>query len=210
MFFLFCSFISCLRCYLSFFSFLLCSFPLCSFLFFLVTCLSFLSCCCYISGAAYRLEKDLLTITKHEWMAESEEKKLLGSNSFILKCFFCYIYFLFPIFHLLFSLFCYFVFSFFSLCNFKFYQFNFFYLTCIFLIFIILYIMYYYFFLICFVFTIFLSIFSDWYETSVATIFFSPFLSDLHNSLKFMILLVASIFKFNLIFFHFSKCSLWN
>ena len=38
----------------------------------------FLSYFDYFAGAAYRLEKDLLTITKHEWVADVEEKKLLG------------------------------------------------------------------------------------------------------------------------------------
>ena len=33
------------------------------------------------TGAAYRQEKDLLTILKHEWIAEKEEMKLLGEKN---------------------------------------------------------------------------------------------------------------------------------
>eukprot|EP00596_Hydrurales_sp_CCMP1899_P001486 CAMPEP_0119035286 /NCGR_PEP_ID=MMETSP1177-20130426/2217_1 /TAXON_ID=2985 /ORGANISM="Ochromonas sp, Strain CCMP1899" /LENGTH=119 /DNA_ID=CAMNT_0006993309 /DNA_START=592 /DNA_END=951 /DNA_ORIENTATION=+ len=32
------------------------------------------------AGAAYRMEKDLLTITTHQWVSDLEEKKLLGDS----------------------------------------------------------------------------------------------------------------------------------
>jgi hypothetical protein len=44
---------------------------------------------CVLLGAAYRLEKDLLTMRKHESVGESEEKRLLGAL-FVVCQFYCH------------------------------------------------------------------------------------------------------------------------
>jgi hypothetical protein len=43
---------------------------------------------CVLLGAAYRLEKDLLTMRKHESVGESEEKRLLGAL-FVVCQYYC-------------------------------------------------------------------------------------------------------------------------